>query len=239
MEVVTYSDQHDRRWPKNMDELARIFKDPIGVKNLKNPATGDTPGYEYVAPFSPVRNPAHTVVMIQLRDGKRDLSLAVGFADTRVDEYDPATDVIPEPQGPVPPNENAAAPVARSDESLIQGTWHITKCHREGSDFNPKVGHDVTFNNRDFSGLLGESNIEEGGVFNLVSGKKPKEIQLFCMHLEKGATVTALKGYYSIDADKLVLRISIRPSPSPAPENLSDSQPDDGWEVLTLERKKD
>ena len=43
--------------------------------------TGDNPGYEYVKPAD---NSADAVILYQLRGGKRDLSLAVAYADGSV-----------------------------------------------------------------------------------------------------------------------------------------------------------
>ncbi len=61
---------------------------PIGhgkdyAKLTANPLTGDNPGYEYVKPKDDAPS-ATTVVLYQLRGGKRDETLKVAFKDGSV-----------------------------------------------------------------------------------------------------------------------------------------------------------
>ena len=49
------------------------------------PVTDDDPGYEYVKPADDADLPT-TIVLYQLRDGKRDETLAVGYGDSAVRE---------------------------------------------------------------------------------------------------------------------------------------------------------
>jgi hypothetical protein len=70
------------RWPDSLDQVkqqAEKAATDMGVDKdfaalMKNPLTGDDPGYEYVQPAE--GDPLETTVMLyQLRDGKRDTSL--------------------------------------------------------------------------------------------------------------------------------------------------------------------
>jgi hypothetical protein len=51
----------------------------------KNPLTGDSPGYEYVKPPEGTKPSEHVVILYQLRAGKRDSSLSVGYANGAVE----------------------------------------------------------------------------------------------------------------------------------------------------------
>ena len=61
-------------WPENLHQVKVFVKD--FSETMKNPLTGDDPGYEYVKPEVMDEK---TVVLYQLRGGKRDLSLKVGY----------------------------------------------------------------------------------------------------------------------------------------------------------------
>jgi hypothetical protein len=52
---------------------------------LKNPLTGDDPGYEYAQPPEGTTVGQAVPIIYQLRGGKRDSSLAVGYANGSVD----------------------------------------------------------------------------------------------------------------------------------------------------------
>ena len=70
--------------PGSFDDMAPILGGKENLaKLLKNPATGDDPGYEY---FKPPRgqHAGKTIIIYQLRDGKRDTTLAVAYLDTSV-----------------------------------------------------------------------------------------------------------------------------------------------------------
>jgi hypothetical protein len=57
------------------------------AKLMKNPLTGDDPGYEYVKPkgnLNDKRFDSQQVILYQLRGGKRDTSIKVGYADASV-----------------------------------------------------------------------------------------------------------------------------------------------------------
>lgn len=77
--VLSYQDQH-KQWPDKQDDVKSIVGAGTFEKVMKNPITGDKPGYEFVKPAE--ENPASsTIVLYQLRGGKRDASLDVGRAD--------------------------------------------------------------------------------------------------------------------------------------------------------------
>jgi len=59
--------------PKNFDEL------------LVNPLTGDDPGYEYVKPTDPTKEEP---MVYQLRKGKRDEEIAIGYSTASVRRAD-------------------------------------------------------------------------------------------------------------------------------------------------------
>ena len=86
--IVNYREQHDGAWP---DQLKDIESEIDSLDALiANPFTKENPGYEYVKPSADV-DPAQTIVLYQLRKGKRDTSLRVGFGDGRVLPF-PSTD---------------------------------------------------------------------------------------------------------------------------------------------------
>ena len=74
-----------RDMPDSLDQLEQYFESPETFRRIMtNPLTGDYPGYEYIDPGprrSLVGRSGDTVIMYQLREGQRDLTLPVGFAD--------------------------------------------------------------------------------------------------------------------------------------------------------------
>ena len=74
------------QWPDGLDELLPLLENHQAV--FHNPLTGDKPGYEYVKPSRPLEeiNAAETIVLYQLRNGKRDPNLAVAYLDGQVPE---------------------------------------------------------------------------------------------------------------------------------------------------------
>jgi hypothetical protein len=74
------------QWPDGLDELLPLLENNQAV--LHNPLTGDKPGYEYVKPSGPLEEikAAETIVLYQLRNGKRDPNLAVAYLDGQVPE---------------------------------------------------------------------------------------------------------------------------------------------------------
>ena len=69
-------------WPQTLEQIREMTDTDLDVL-MKNPVTGDDPGYEYVPPAVDA-DPATTVVLYQLRDGQRDTTLRVGYADGSV-----------------------------------------------------------------------------------------------------------------------------------------------------------
>ena len=70
-------------WPDRISEVKQYVEDYDRI--IRNPLTGDDPGYEYV---KPVIRDESIAVMYQLRDGKRDMSLSLGYMDASVREPD-------------------------------------------------------------------------------------------------------------------------------------------------------
>lgn len=75
--------------PESLDQLAEFFADEAEFRRaLRNPLTGDDPGYQYVKPPAGVLDSslAHRVVVLyQLRSGQRATDLPVGYAGGDVD----------------------------------------------------------------------------------------------------------------------------------------------------------
>jgi hypothetical protein len=83
-----------KAWPDNLEQIKPyIGKEAPGLPDfsngkdyaalIANPVTGDNPGYEYVKPKDDA--PGRTTIMLyQLRGGKRDESLPVAFMDGSV-----------------------------------------------------------------------------------------------------------------------------------------------------------
>lgn len=76
MAILQYQQREGQdAFPQNFEALRPFIEEGFDDL-LKNPLTGDNPGYELVAP-----TPDRPVVMYQLRNGKRDESLEVLWAD--------------------------------------------------------------------------------------------------------------------------------------------------------------
>ena len=72
-----------RKWPDRIEDISREVEGEENLKELMtNPVTGDNPGYEYVKPAGVATS--NTVILYQLRDGKRDPTLSVAYADGSV-----------------------------------------------------------------------------------------------------------------------------------------------------------
>lgn len=81
-----YQGNNDNAWPDNLDDLKGNGIDDADWNALTiNPINGEYPGYEYIKPKDSA-SPSTTVVLYQLDDGQRDMSLAVGYADASVRE---------------------------------------------------------------------------------------------------------------------------------------------------------
>lgn len=81
-------------WPEALADLKPVIgtNDDLGVigggkdyaKLVRNPLTGDDPGYEYVKPPADLESRSGTIVLYQLQDGKRDSTLPVAYLDGSV-----------------------------------------------------------------------------------------------------------------------------------------------------------
>ena len=77
-----YKATEGQGWPAALDELEPYVSDQFETL-MTNPVTLYYPGYDYVPPVdSP--NAASAVVLYQLRNGQRDLSLDVLYGDGHV-----------------------------------------------------------------------------------------------------------------------------------------------------------
>jgi hypothetical protein len=84
--VITFHDANGGKWPDALadakDQAAKVIADYGAATDFAklqaNPLTGDNPGYEYVKPKEgdPLES---TVMLYQLRNGKRDTSLPVCY----------------------------------------------------------------------------------------------------------------------------------------------------------------
>lgn len=78
--IISYKTANGQ-WPASLEDVSGDVAD--FDETMKNPVTGDDPGYEYVQPTE-LDPPPGTVIIYQLRDGAPDESLEKGFADGSV-----------------------------------------------------------------------------------------------------------------------------------------------------------
>src|SRR5262245_11927631 len=85
--ILEHALENGNEWPDSIDEAKDKIRGATLAEVLKNPDTGDDPGYEYVKPkIKPnVAGYGSQVMLYQLRNGKRDTTLKVGFAAAKVD----------------------------------------------------------------------------------------------------------------------------------------------------------
>lgn len=81
LNVLNYQTIHET-WPASLEDLREL--EPNLDALLANPVTMDNPGYEYVRPVDENAAWSETVILYQLRNGARDMSLPVGYADGSV-----------------------------------------------------------------------------------------------------------------------------------------------------------
>lgn len=90
---LAYYEKHEK-YPDTLADLKpvigtewagmKVGRDKSYEELVKNPLTGDNPGYEYVKPPEMVERLRSTIVLYQLRGGKRDEALKVGYLDGSV-----------------------------------------------------------------------------------------------------------------------------------------------------------
>ena len=68
----------------SLADLKPVVGAEVYAVYIKNPLTGDNPGYEYVKPPEVPESSEKTVVLYQLRGGKRDETLKLGYLDGTV-----------------------------------------------------------------------------------------------------------------------------------------------------------
>lgn len=71
----------NEQWPDKVADIHDQLENNVDMY-VTNPVTGENPGYEYVKPEGEAGS--DTIVLYQLRDGKRDTELPVGYADGSV-----------------------------------------------------------------------------------------------------------------------------------------------------------
>lgn len=83
--IHQYAGRHRGDLPEKLGDVEEYMPPGEFVKLLKNPFTGDFPGYEYL----PAKNmdeidPSKTIILYQLRNQLRVVDSYVGFADGRI-----------------------------------------------------------------------------------------------------------------------------------------------------------
>jgi hypothetical protein len=68
----------EKKWPESFD--VPEFQEDVGgsdefKKLMDNPLTGDNPGYQYVKPPDGTPKNSDVIIIYQLRDGQRDLTV--------------------------------------------------------------------------------------------------------------------------------------------------------------------
>ena len=81
--VIKYADANDGKYPDSIDQVKDHCKDKPYDVVIKNPFTGDNPGYEYVKPADDAKM-TETVLLYQLKGGKRVTDGKVAYADGAV-----------------------------------------------------------------------------------------------------------------------------------------------------------
>lgn len=92
-----------QQWPDKLDALLPFLE--VGKSVFENPLTGDNLGYDYVKPTAPLEDipTAETIVLYQLRDGKRDRQLACAYLDGQVSLSKDAGRIEAKPEPPERP----------------------------------------------------------------------------------------------------------------------------------------
>ena len=80
--IAAYREANNDEWPDRLTDIQDCIDGNFETLT-ENPYTKDNPGYEYVKPAENADR-STSIILYQLRDGKRDLSLNVGFGDCRV-----------------------------------------------------------------------------------------------------------------------------------------------------------
>ena len=91
--VLQYQSDN-QKWPDKISDVASVVgqSDDMGTIGngkaydalIRNPLTGDDPGYGYAKPADEPESYSNTVVVFQLRDGKRDDALPAAYLDGSV-----------------------------------------------------------------------------------------------------------------------------------------------------------
>lgn len=86
MAIHQYAGRHRGDLPERLGDVEEYMPPGEFEKLLKNPFTGDFPGYEYVpAKNMDVIDLSKTVILFQLQNRQRVVDSYVGFADGRID----------------------------------------------------------------------------------------------------------------------------------------------------------
>jgi hypothetical protein len=96
--ILSYHHEYGN-WPDRLDDIKPFIgglspNPTLGIIGkghdfaflLRNPLTGDSPGYEYVKPPDETEEDSGTTVLYPLRDGRRDYDWGRGYANGIVDK---------------------------------------------------------------------------------------------------------------------------------------------------------
>jgi hypothetical protein len=81
--IVEYSGNNDGAYPDSLDQVKEYCKEKPYDTLIKNPFTGDNPGYEYVKPADDA-SISDTIVLYQLKEGSRVTQGKVAYLDGSV-----------------------------------------------------------------------------------------------------------------------------------------------------------
>lgn len=84
--IRNYREVNEDQWPEQLSDVRSLTDTSFDVL-MRNPITGDNPGYEYVPPPENA-DLETTVILYQLQNGQRATDLRVGYADGHVAEID-------------------------------------------------------------------------------------------------------------------------------------------------------
>jgi hypothetical protein len=81
--ILDYAGDNDGKYPETLDQVKDYCQEKPYEELIKNPFTGDNPGYEYVKPADDAKM-SETVVLYQLKDGSRVTQGKVAYLDGSV-----------------------------------------------------------------------------------------------------------------------------------------------------------
>ena len=238
--MLIYRTRNGGQWPDRLDQIAKeVGGEEQYLQLMLNPVTHSEPGYEYVKPPAGTLQLSQVIVLYQLRNGKRDTALPVAYGDGHVADYDSTIANADKPIADRPKGDDKQPAIfSPASTGSIEATWLVKGCKRDGQDDASKKGQSMKFSRGDFTGTIKGRTIKKGdGSYEVKSGNVRPIIQMVVA--DSNFELSAVTGIYEVQGDMLRLRIKASDNPQPiSPADPFDSKPGDGWEVLTLERKK-